>query len=254
MARPRRNEETPTPDGTMKGTDFFDEDLQNRDRDRRPADSDEEEDGSRAIKRPVSDLNLTRMGKQREDIDNQVAASSQELERLRIRKEEIEKERRELEDLRRKQEDYVTARRDLSERLTHSLVSMEKEQVRMELVTEMLQTGRSRFKNMREEIGAIDEESWSEDQMRDELTKSLALLEESRMEYNSTMAKLDATMADGTSAHEADGGKGPSPHVAGQSSHSFGYWCKAGFAFLLPGMLFVTSLIAVLIYLYRAYS
>ena len=238
----------------MKGTDFFDEDLQNRDRNRVPAETDGSETESRVIKRPVSDLNLTRMGRQREDIDNQVAASSQELERLRIRQVEIEKERRDLEELRKKQEDYVTARRDLSERLTQSLVTMEKEQVRMQLVTEMLDTGRSRFKNMREEIGAIDEETWTDDRMRDELTKSLTLLEESRMEYNSTIAKLEATMSDGTPPLVADGNPGSPVHVGTQNTRSFGYWFKAGFAFLLPGMLFLTSLIAVLIYLYRTYA
>ena len=238
----------------MKGTDFFDEDLQNRDRDRRPAESDADKDESRVIKRPVSDLNLTRMGRQREDIENQVAASSQELERLRIRQEEIEKERRELEDLRRKQEEYVTSRRDLSERLTQSLVSMEKEQMRVEMVSEILQTGRSRFKKMREEIGSIDEESWTDDQMREELTRSLSLLEESRMEYNTTMARLNAAMADGAAVHAGEADSGSPVQAGGRSTHSFGYWCKAGFAFLLPAMLFVTALIAVLVYLYRTYA
>ena len=240
-----------TPDDVTMGTDFFDEDLQNSGR--RPAGADSDEGATSPLKRPVSDLNLVRMGRQREDIENQVAASSQELERLRIRQDELEKERRELEDLRRKQDDYVAARRDLSDRLTQSLVMMEKEQVRLELVTEMLHAGRGRFKELREEIEEIDDESWSDDQIREELTKSLALLEESRMEYNSTMARLDAAMADGVTESVAEREAGAGPGGVDSLAHSFRYWLKAGFAFSLPGMFFLVLLVLALVSLYKIF-
>jgi hypothetical protein len=235
----------------MSGSDFFDEDLSNRGASRRqaPGQSGGDPDGNGGpLNRPVSDLNLTRMTKQREELEHQVAASAHELDRLRMRTEELARERSNLEELRHKQVEYIQARRDLTDRLNQSLVMMEKEQIRAEAITELLMINRDRFKAMEAEIEAIDDESWPDDQVRDELTKSIALLDECRLEYNSATAKIDAAVADG-------GNDVTAPLLRGKGGKhgwpGFGYWLKAGLAASLPLLLFLLAVAVAWFLLHR---
>ena len=238
----------------MSGSDFFDEDLRNREAARRrapaPSPGDPPGEGS-VLNRPVSDLNLTRMSRQREELEQQVAASAQELDLLRMRQEELERERRELEDLRKKQEAYLEGRRDLSDRLSQSLVMMEKEQVRAESLAELLNTHRDRFKGMQAEIASIDEASWPDDQVRDELTKTLALLDECRLEYNSAVAKIDAAMADTRDEAVARAALAPGGGAGRTGWPGFGYWLKVGLAASLPFLIALIVLALAVYYLRR---
>ena len=177
----------------MPGTDFYDEDLQNREASRRrpPAD-----DMAQGINRPVSDLNLTRMARHKDDIEHQVANSAQELDRLRMRQEEVERERRELEALRKKQDSYERGRQEVGDRLNQSLIMMEKEQVKVQRIVESLNTTRELFTGQLTAIEAIDPESWPDEMVREELGRALAIIDQARMEYNLGMTKVESMLAD----------------------------------------------------------
>jgi hypothetical protein len=237
----------------MAGTDFFDKDLMNREssRGRRkddgaPAMAESEEVD---LQRPVSDLNLTQMARHRQDLENQVAESAHELDRLRMRQEEVERERRELEDLRKKQVDYERGRRELSDRLHQSLIMMEKEQLRSERMTELLAHTLAEFKDMLGQIEGMDDENWPEDQLRDELTKALLIMDECRMEYNKGVTKIEAALAGSrASGEQASALMERSGTVPDASRPGFAYWLKAGLAASLP--LILTLLTLALAFLY----
>jgi predicted ribosome quality control (RQC) complex YloA/Tae2 family protein len=218
----------------MAGTDFFDEDLQNREaaRGRDNLTGSLQLGAAGQLKRPVSDLNLTRMGRHRDEIDHQVATSAQELEHLRKRQEELERERRTLEELRKKQDEYERGRREISDRLNQSLIMMEKEQLKAEQLVEVLNSTRTEFKGMLNEISAISEDDWEDGEIRDELTKSIVLLDECRRQYNKSIARVDAMMA----AERPDKGEAGViyPGESSQGKMSFRTWLQAGFAFSLP--------------------
>lgn len=224
----------------MAGTDFFDEDLQNREAVRRggAVGVDDKPASSSGVARPVSDLNLTRMARHREEVEEQVATSAQELDRLRMRQEELERERRELEELRKKQEDYERGRREIMDRLNKSLIMMEKEQVKAERMVDLLVNTRGEFKGMLTEIEAINEEDWPDDAVRDELTKSLVVLDECRMQYNKSVARIEAVMADDSKGSNESSSMLPAGG-ASKSELSFSYWLKAGLALSLPLILFL---------------
>lgn len=224
----------------MPGTDFFDDDLQNREAKRRRAVTDPPPPG---LSRDVSDLNLTRMARHKDDIEQQVASSAQELDRLRMRQEEVERERRELEELRKKQENYERGRRDVSERINQSLIMMENEQLRAQKLVELLQTTRDDFKGLLQGIMTIDPESWPDDEVRAELGKALVVIDESRMEYNKGMTKVEALMDGDRRKTPADGSL-MSDESEGGPSRSFGFWLKAGLAFSLPLILTLLVLVA----------
>ena len=223
----------------MPGTDFFDEDLENREASRRRPPP---EDVAHEINRPVSDLNLTRMARHKDDIEHQVANSAQELDRLRMRQEEVERERRELEVLRKKQDRYERGRQEVGDRLNQSLIMMEKEQVRGQRMLECLNTTRDVFKGQVVAIEAIDPESWTDDMVREELGKALAIIDQARMEYNLGMSKVESMLSDCGRGSSLDPGHTLNADGVIQSDASFGFWFKAGLAFCLPLIITVLAL------------
>lgn len=229
----------------MSGTDFFDDDLvRQRESAKRikmgPGDEPVDTLGDPAAStdvpvRPVSDFNLTRMARHRKDVDDQTATASQELERLRKRQEQVESEKRQLEDLRRRHDEYGRGKREMIDHLKRSLVGLERREVETQRLAELLAATRQRFRGLLEEIEGIQEEEWPEDTIRDELNRSLGLIEEARMEYNKAMARIEAIKGETPSASASQAAVlFEEPPGAHEVEKSFGYWVKVGLAASLP--------------------
>ncbi len=225
----------------MPNTDFFDDDLvKQRPSAKRikmgPGDNPEQAGASEeGPSRGVSDFNLTRMAHHREQVEENAANTAQELERLRQRQENLEKERKALEDLRKKQADYERGKQEMIERLHHSLTSLEREELKAEQLLEVLGATRKRFRTWLSSIEEIDEENWPEESFRDELYKALALVDDTRVEYNKAISKIEGLMS--------EEGKQPSisqpvifdeTHSGSEQEKTFLYWLKAGTAASLP--------------------
>ena len=242
----------------MSGTDFFDDDLvRQRDSAKRikmgPGDEPVEplagagpEPGGRGL----GELNLTRIARHRKEVDNQASVASQELERLRKRQEQLEAEKRELEDLRRKHEEYGRGKRELLDNLKRSLVGLERREVETQRLLELLGSTRGHFRKLLEDIEGIQDETWPEDKVREELNRSLVIIEESRTEYNKAMAKIEA--AKGESAAPS---AGPSALLFEERDHGpeeekpFSHWVRIGFAVTLPlaGLLFLLAVVIIVL-------
>lgn len=238
----------------MSGTDFFDDDLvRQRDSAKRirmgPGDEPAEPMAGEADEvggRGVGELNLTRMARHRKEVDNQASVAAQELERLRKRQEQLEMEKRELEELRRKHEEYGRGKREMMDHLKRSLVSLERRETDTQRMLELLGTTRNRFRELLEDLEGIKDESWPEDRVRDELGRSLVIIEAARAEYNKAMAKIEAV-------------KGEAPAMAPnqpavlfeeryhpqEDEKSFVHWMRIGLAASLP-LAVVLLLIALL--------
>lgn len=244
----------------MADTDFFDDDLiKQRDSARRiklgpgdePAVPLTEQPSDEVPVRPIADFNLTRMARFKQDMGEKSAQATQDIERLRQRQEEIEREKHDMDDLRRKTEEYERGKRDMLERFGQSVVTLEKEELQAEKLSELLASIRKRFKMMMAELQDLNEESWPEDSYRDELTRALSILENARQEYNKSMSRLDAIQ--GEKGAPAGGPHAPvtfeDRHSFPEIEHPFGYWIKIGLAVSLPLIVFIVILAAVLIIL-----
>ncbi len=219
----------------MAKTDFYDDDLTQREAPRTSGVAHHaQERSSQDVHRPVSDLNLTQMARHREDIERQVAESVQELDRLRLRQDEVERKRKELEEQRRKQDEYERGRRELLDRLSQSLIMMEKEEIKAERLLDVLRNSRAQFKESLAEIEAIDEGAWAEEDIRDELNRALTILDEARVHYNKTIAKLDTMMGDDRAAPVDARGMLFRDGSGLPANTSFGAWLRIGFAASLP--------------------
>ncbi len=238
----------------MSATDFFDDDLvRQRDGAKRikMGPGDEPIDAGAAegdgLPQGVSELNLTRMARHRKEVDNATAVASQELERLRSRQEELEKEKRSLEELRTKHEEYGRGKREMVEHLKRSMVSLERREVEAERLLEQLKSSRQRFREMLGVLEALREDTWPQDQVREELARALGVIEECRSEYNKSLAKIDALKADPVPAATAPPTMVYEDHAGGAEEKNFAYWLKVGAAASLP-LALVLILIAVLFF------
>ena len=229
----------------MSGTDFFDDDLV------KGAESSVQEE--HPVGEDVSSAGRPgKMARYREDVDEQVVRTSEELERLHQRQEALEKERRELQEVRNRQDEFESSRQELVERLGSTVLTLEREEVRAETVVDVISSTRQRFKVMLGELEELNAEVWDEDHIRDELGKSLTVIEDSRMEYEKSMSRVDA-LKDSV----AGAGNGPAHaeanarSVGSQDVKPFGYWLKVGLAVSTP--LLITVVVVALVAFYLSY-
>lgn len=248
------------------GTDFFDDDLVRERESALKIKLDDESGGtprdghipsSRDLpNRPVSDLTLTHLARHKQEVNEQMVDKAQELDRLRARQEELERERRLLEEMRQKQEAFDAGRRELKDRLNESLVRMEKERLQAERFAQLLDETRRLFRERLDEVLLLKEDDWDDANLLDELNRALVLLEDVRSTYNKAMAKIDAVQPQSVSGPAPaarplafdEGGAAPAATVQG-----FGYWLRAGLAFTLPLMLWLAVLALAWMVLYYGF-
>lgn len=214
------------------GTDFFDDDLLRASNSRQ-----EGADESDAIPvQPILGATLGKMAKKKEEMSHQAASAVQEIERLRMKQEELEREKTALEELTRKQDQYEHDKTDIIEKLERSVVAMEREESQAARMVELLSESRSRFKATLAQIRAINEEMWGDHNFNDELNRSSALIETARMDYKKALAKIEAVnLHSGTNEVSSTAALDEMGFESG-GEKEFGYWVKVGFAVTLPLM------------------
>jgi len=223
------------------GTDFFDDDLLQPNL--KPQGIPEQRENSPA--RSSSDASAGKLAQQKEELSGQVAAAVKEIEQLRMKQEDLEKEKSKLQELGRKQEEYERGKRDVIEKIDRGIITVEKEEVEATRMVELLSETRSKFKNMLAELRNINEDAWVDENFMDELNRASAMVENARMDYKKALARIDASSWHKDTARVQadlmeDGASGAA------LGHGFGYWLKVGLALTLP-------LITILILLFIIY-
>lgn len=242
----------------MGATDFFDDDLVKPNRGQGSISMGPGAGSTKPVEpgapsttfpsRPVSDFNLTRMARHKDEVETQVARAAEELERLRQRQEDLEREKHDLEDLRRMQDEYQQGKREMIEQLSQSLLKLEKDELRAEQTRDLLASTRRNFKVMLENIKALGDESWTDEQFREELGKARMIIEDARMEFNKSRAKIDALIS---IEEKADRGRPvvfESP-LRDENVFSFGHWFKVGMAVTLPLTILIVLLVTAFVVL-----
>ncbi len=220
----------------MSHTDFFDDDLVRKPEPAKPEPDDagvSENDEEQPV-RPAEGGASSRMARQREEVSAQVSQATEELERLRLRQQQIEREKRALEDLRRKQNDFEQGKAEMNEQLRRNLLTLEREEVRSQQLVDMLAATRKRFREMLKEIESFDEEAWEEERFTEELNTSLGRIEDMRMEFKKSIGKIRAMTGEEGRPDTAPAGIYEESARPEQAPHTFTYWFKAGLAFTLP--------------------
>jgi chromosome segregation ATPase len=171
-----------------------------------------------------------------EHLDSQVQKAQEQLLQLKRQQEQIEKQKRELEELSRRQEELERGRAEMTDKLTRSLVVLEREAYDAQKKMEQLRATRESFGQHLELLEAIDPRTWNPADLNKELSRALSTVDDARTEYSQQRSRLQATadeneavaLPESTSAFESNGGM----------AHSFGQWLQIGLAFTLPLMIF----------------
>src|SRR5437763_15800396 len=132
-----------------------------------------------------------------EHLDSQVQKAQDQLLQLKRQQEQIEKQKRELEELSRKQEELDRGRAEMSDKLTRSLVVVEREAYDAQKRLEQLRAMRESFGQHLELIEAIDPKSWNTADLHKELSGALSRVEGARVEFTQQRSRLQATDAAG---------------------------------------------------------
>jgi hypothetical protein len=222
-------------------TDFFDDDLLQPDI--KTKEKSEPKDVSTAR---AADAGATaaRMAKQKDELSTHVAAAVQEIEHLRMKQEELEREKNKLQELSRKQEEYERGKRDIMEGLDRGMITVEKEEVEAMRMVELLSETRNKFKTMLSELRNLNEDSWGDDKFPEELNKALVMVENARMDFKKALARIDASSWHKAVAKEQTNAL---EDLAGGRANggSFGYWLKVGLAITLPLIVVLALIFAV---------
>lgn len=126
-----------------------------------------------------------------EELDAQLGARREQLLTLRRQQEELERQKGDLEELRRKQDEYVRGKREMTENLTRALVIIEREQIEAQRLSDLCGKTTEAFRDYADQLAALNDEEWTSDNVRTELSRALGVIENSRMEFNRARIKLD---------------------------------------------------------------
>lgn len=126
-----------------------------------------------------------------EELDDQLDQAREHLLSLRRQQEELERKKSELEELRRKQDEYTRGRAELLDKLTRGRVTLEREQIQSQRLAELCEKTNDAFADYLEQLDSVNDEEWTADDLRPELSRALGIIENARLEYNRARTKLD---------------------------------------------------------------
>ncbi len=181
-----------------------------------------------------------------EHLDSQVQKAQEQLLQLKRQQEQIEKQKRELEELSRRQEELERGRAEMTDKLTRSLVVLEREAYDAQKKLEQLRSTRESFSQHLEVLESIDPRTWNPTDLNKELSRALSTVDDARTEYSQGRSRLQATADEHESVPLPESGSGF--ESTNGMAHSFGQWCQIGLAFTLP--LIVFAAIALIIFFY----
>ncbi len=197
---------------------------------------------------PMLELNEEDDGVTTEQIDSQVQRAQEQLLQLKRQQEQIEKQKRELEELSRRQEELDRGRAEMTDKLTRSLVVLEREAYEAQKKMEQLRATRESFGQHLELLESIDPKTWNPSDLNKELSRALSTVDDARTEYSQQRSRLQANSTE--VHHEVPLPETTSGYEVASPANSFSQWLQIGLAFTLPLIAF--GIIALVIFLSMA--
>ncbi|MGB9475486.1 MAG: hypothetical protein WCE87_10515 [Candidatus Udaeobacter sp.] len=181
-----------------------------------------------------------------EHLDSQVQKAQDQLLQLKRQQEQIEKQKRELEELSRRQEELEHGRGEMADKLTRSLVVLEREAYNAQSRLEQIRAARESFGQHLELIEAIDPKGWDPSDLHKELSRALSTVDEARTVYNEQRSRLQAA---GGNEGEASLPDVVNDGYESNGGRSFVQWFQIGVALTLPLIIFGAVALALFVWL-----
>ncbi|PZR72572.1 MAG: hypothetical protein DLM73_12865 [Chthoniobacterales bacterium] len=182
-----------------------------------------------------------------EHLDSQVQKAQEQLLQLKRQSEQIEKQKRELEELSRRQEELERGRAEMTDKLSRSLVILEREGYDSQKKLEQIRATHESFTQHLQLLESIDPKSWNSAELPKELSRALSTVDDARTEFSQQRSRLEASNDD----HSADLDlPAVSSSGSGLAGRSFAQWVQIGFAVTLPLIIF--GIVALLVFFWMA--
>jgi hypothetical protein len=191
-------------------------------------------------KRDDSDRRENRM----EEIDFELQEHQKRLLDLKRQQEEVERRKKELEALTKRQEELFQGQKHIQEKLTRALTVLERAEYETRKQVEEIEVIRTNFRDHLENVEKISPQDWEGDNIDNELTKALSLIDHAQAVYNQSRARLDALS--GRDIDE-DGEATSSESTRTEEESGFFELVKRGLAFTLPLNILLLILIVILV-------
>jgi chromosome segregation ATPase len=182
-----------------------------------------------------------------EELQSQVQKAQDELADLKRRSEQIERDKQRLEELSRRQDELETGKGEMLDKLTRSMVVIQRETQAAEKRLDQLNEIHEAFTGHLRTLESINPKAWVGLDLSKELSKALSSLDEARSEYTRSKSKLELEPLD-----EPRGETSEYEEYYSGGDKSFFYWLKAGAAFTLVPT--IIGILALLIWIWSSYA
>src|SRR6476620_12274693 len=128
-----------------------------------------------------------------EHLDSQVQKAQEQLLQLRRQQEQIEKQKRELEELSRRQEELERGRAEMTDKLSRSLVILEREGYESQRKLEQIRATHESLTQHLQLLEAIEPKTWNPSELPKELSRALSTVDDARTEFSQQRSRLEAS-------------------------------------------------------------
>ena len=171
------------------------------------------------------------------EFDEQLASAQNQLKELRKQEEEIEKQKAELEHLRQMQNSFNRGKVEMTDNLQHAITLLERERLDAEQRILQYTRAQSIFNRTLEEVSSLNPDDTDRTELHSQLEAASNVIDDAREEYVRTLKHLDSL---NSSDELSDNEHKSNIKVSPKSQTNFTYWCRSGFAFSLPLIVFAT--------------
>src|SRR6202140_4642179 len=126
-------------------------------------------------------------------LESQGQKQEEQLGHLKRQQAEIEKQKRELEELSRRQEELERGRAEMTDKLSRSLVILEREGYDCQKKLETIRATHESFTQHLQLLEAIEPKTWNPAELPKELSRALSTVDDARTEFSQQRSRLEAS-------------------------------------------------------------
>ena len=175
-----------------------------------------------------------------EDFEGKLREAQQQLELLQRQREYLEQQKCEMDDLNRRKEEFISSQIEISERLSTSVTSIDRELFELRQELEDLEQARQSFAAHLTRIEKLEPEGWPRESLNVELDRAHGMLEQAEEEFESACAHFAGGRTRGVFGNPNANGKP-------RGGNGFSANIRAGFAYNLPILILGTVALVVLL-------
>lgn len=127
-----------------------------------------------------------------EDLSSELQQRQHELIQLQRQQQDLEHRKRQLEELSTRRQELLEGQKDIRDRLLRGVIILERAEAQGRKEVEQMHETRQVFSEQLSQITNIDPSEWSATGIEEELSKSLAKVDQAQAIYTQSRAKIDA--------------------------------------------------------------